>query len=83
MSQGARGGGAANQSPCSRTTHLVSHWRSVWRRALPDYLLSVATAVSGHAPAASMRWTEGASRSIYQTVPVKGNPETSRAARHQ
>ena len=28
----------------------------------------------GHAPAASMRWTEGASRSIYQTVPVEGEP---------
>jgi hypothetical protein len=37
---------------------------SMWRRALPDYLLSVATAVSGHAPAASMRWTEGASLSL-------------------
>ena len=62
---------------------LVFHWRSIWRRALPDYLLSVATAVSDHAPAASMRWTEGASRSIYQTVPVNENPKHSRAARHQ
>ena len=53
------------------------------RRALPDHLLSVATAVSDHAPAASMRWTEGTSRSIYQTVPVNGNPQHSRAARHQ
>lgn len=35
------------------------------------------------APVASMRWTEGPSRSIYQTVPVTGNPNHSRAARHQ
>jgi hypothetical protein len=70
MSQGARGGGAAHDSLCSRTTHVVSHWRSLWRRTVSDYLLSVVTAISDHAPAASMRWTEGASRSIYQTVPV-------------